>query len=195
MSYYRARYYDSTAGRFISEDPVWFYGGVDFYAYADDTPQNFIDPSGLAPGDKYKTRRQAGVQAIRDILKRSVCENTEFAGALVQNPDGTFSYTEPRPGGPAGSSVHVEDIPRGGQLVGDYHTHGAYDPNYDNENFGDVDMNANDNEGPDGSPGYLGTPKGAIKVYLGNKKHPKKGKIIIIVPGIKKGNQISCECS
>jgi RHS repeat-associated protein len=46
---YRARYYDPSAGRFLSEDPIGFDGGTDFYAYAASNPANFIDPSGLAP--------------------------------------------------------------------------------------------------------------------------------------------------
>jgi RHS repeat-associated protein len=46
-SYYRARYYDPTAGRFTSEDPIGFDGdGVDFYPYANDNPTNFFDPYG-----------------------------------------------------------------------------------------------------------------------------------------------------
>jgi len=32
VSYYRARYYDPAAGRFLSEDPVEFQGGINFYA-------------------------------------------------------------------------------------------------------------------------------------------------------------------
>ena len=28
VSYYRARYYDPTAGRFLSEDPIEFVGGI-----------------------------------------------------------------------------------------------------------------------------------------------------------------------
>src|SRR5260370_2527591 len=38
LYYYRARYYDSTSGRFVSEDPVTFLGGHNFYAYAGNEP-------------------------------------------------------------------------------------------------------------------------------------------------------------
>lgn len=44
--YYRARYYDPTIGRFLSEDPVRFWGGIDFYKYVDNSPTNAKDPSG-----------------------------------------------------------------------------------------------------------------------------------------------------
>jgi RHS repeat-associated protein len=46
-NYYRARYYDPKIGRFISEDPIGFVGGVNFYAYVHDNPLLFIDPFGL----------------------------------------------------------------------------------------------------------------------------------------------------
>jgi RHS repeat-associated protein len=45
--YYRARYYDPNIGRFISEDPIGLSGGVNFYAYANDSPDNLTDPFGL----------------------------------------------------------------------------------------------------------------------------------------------------
>ena len=46
--YYRARYYDAGIGRFLSEDPIKFKGGVDFYAYVKDRPVLLRDPSGRA---------------------------------------------------------------------------------------------------------------------------------------------------
>lgn len=46
--YYRARYYDSHAGRFISEDPIGFEAGVNFYGYVGGNPGLYRDPSGLA---------------------------------------------------------------------------------------------------------------------------------------------------
>ena len=49
LYYYRARFYDPGTGRFLTEDPIGFDGGENFYRYADNNPANFIDPSGLAP--------------------------------------------------------------------------------------------------------------------------------------------------
>jgi RHS repeat-associated protein len=46
-SYYRARYYDASAGRFLSEDPLRFGIGPNFYLYVANDPTGHIDPSGL----------------------------------------------------------------------------------------------------------------------------------------------------
>jgi RHS repeat-associated protein len=44
----RARYYDPSSGRFLSEDPLGFAGGdIDFYAYVGNNPVRFVDPFGL----------------------------------------------------------------------------------------------------------------------------------------------------
>jgi RHS repeat-associated protein len=47
LYYYRARYYDPKIGRFMSEDPIRFLGGVNFYAYVENNPINRTDPFGL----------------------------------------------------------------------------------------------------------------------------------------------------
>jgi RHS repeat-associated protein len=46
LYYYRARYYDPNGGRFISEDPIGFLGGMNFYVYVDNSPSSFLDPTG-----------------------------------------------------------------------------------------------------------------------------------------------------
>jgi RHS repeat-associated protein len=43
---YRTRYYDQNVGRFNSEDPIRFKGGIDFYRYVDNNPIRFTDPDG-----------------------------------------------------------------------------------------------------------------------------------------------------
>jgi len=47
LYYMRARYYDADTGRFISEDPSGFNGGINLYAYCNSNPVNFVDPLGL----------------------------------------------------------------------------------------------------------------------------------------------------
>jgi RHS repeat-associated protein len=43
LVYMRARYYDPTIGRFMSEDPIW---STNLYPYGDNNPFSMIDPSG-----------------------------------------------------------------------------------------------------------------------------------------------------
>jgi RHS repeat-associated protein len=47
LYFYRARYVDSSTGRFISEDPLGFKGGVNFYVFVLNNPVNLRDPLGL----------------------------------------------------------------------------------------------------------------------------------------------------
>lgn len=50
LYFYRARYYDPTVQRFISEDPIGVKGGLNLYRYANNDPVTFTDPSGeIAP--------------------------------------------------------------------------------------------------------------------------------------------------
>jgi len=46
LMFYRARFYDPQSGRFISEDPIGFKGGVNWYGYVKNNPIIFRDPSG-----------------------------------------------------------------------------------------------------------------------------------------------------
>ncbi|MHB8404395.1 MAG: RHS repeat-associated core domain-containing protein [Gammaproteobacteria bacterium] len=47
LYYYRARYYNPAYGRFVSEDPIGFGGGLNAYAYNAGNPMNYMDPFGL----------------------------------------------------------------------------------------------------------------------------------------------------
>lgn len=46
LMHYRARWYDSQQGRFISEDPIGFAGGTNLFVYVGNNPVSYIDPSG-----------------------------------------------------------------------------------------------------------------------------------------------------
>lgn len=51
LYFYRARYYSSLMGGFISQDKLWFGSGqLSFYAYVGGNPAGYTDPRGLAGG-------------------------------------------------------------------------------------------------------------------------------------------------
>jgi len=67
---YRARIYDPTTGRFVTEDPKHFAAGVNFYVYVQNNPINANDPYGLL-----------GEQLFED-LPELIAEATETAEAI-----------------------------------------------------------------------------------------------------------------
>jgi len=50
LYFHRARYYSPTFQRFTAEDPIGFAGGFNLYAYVQDNPISFNDPSGTQGG-------------------------------------------------------------------------------------------------------------------------------------------------
>jgi len=83
LFFYRARYYDSTIGRFISADPPGFASSTNFYNYVDNNPINLIDPQGLFyEAALYEVAfwlQQYGEQAytILDELRQKIPETIE----------------------------------------------------------------------------------------------------------------------
>jgi len=124
LMYYRARYYDQSNGRFLSEDPIRFLGGKNYYLYAKNNPVLFSDPQGLIVIDP--TRFPAGsaadvILALQD-LQKSLAYNAEcdcyfrqHGGRtltnLINDPN-IFVYFNPnqeyQPSGP----VHGKTYPR-----------------------------------------------------------------------------------
>lgn len=62
LVFMRARYYDSSTGRFVSEDPIW---ALNLYPYADNNPVMMIDPK----GEKSKTTSDLIAEKI-SVAKR-----------------------------------------------------------------------------------------------------------------------------
>ena len=163
LLYMRARYYDPITGRFISKDPIGWAGGLNLYNYVGGNPVNWVDPWGLAPGDPYSSQHGAAYDATNSINPLSIRNNSEYGGMIYQNPNGTYSYTPPNSGGnasvnPGGPAA----CPSGTTPKAYYHTYGAYDPRYDNENFSSADKNYANYYSIDG---YVGTPTGDFKYY------------------------------
>jgi RHS repeat-associated protein len=64
LYYYRARYYDPTSGRFISEDPIKFKGGINFYPYVKNDAVNWRDPDGKASAGSWANGWNWGTQGF-----------------------------------------------------------------------------------------------------------------------------------
>ena len=85
LYYYRARYYDPQIGRFISEDPLGFMGGPDFYPYAGNNPVTFLDPYGLLVRAVYD--RASGQLSVTDLdTGESVTIQAESGGKPFGEP-------------------------------------------------------------------------------------------------------------
>ncbi|MCF7855314.1 MAG: hypothetical protein K9N51_10995 [Candidatus Pacebacteria bacterium] len=50
---FRARWYDPTTGRWLSNDPIGISGGLNQYVAFDNNPVNFVDPLGLLTREQY----------------------------------------------------------------------------------------------------------------------------------------------
>ncbi len=82
--YYRARYYNPTTGRFLSEDPIGFLGGINKYVYAEDDPIDSDDPTGLQSNTGYSDEEiavQAGAGSADMWRNYQRMEHKQWKGA------------------------------------------------------------------------------------------------------------------
>ncbi|HYL63625.1 MAG TPA: RHS repeat-associated core domain-containing protein [Candidatus Methylomirabilis sp.] len=84
LYYYRNRYYDQTAGRFVSEDPIRYHGGIDFYAYVANRPLSRRDPFGLSPGWSWLWKVGKGA---KDAADNAVCAVTCVQDCILRTLD------------------------------------------------------------------------------------------------------------
>ena len=86
--YLRARYYDSSTGRFISRDS--FAGNIadplslNLYTYCHNNSIINIDPSGHKKGDKFKTMDEAAKDFAINYNPKSIEENVEYATTIYK---------------------------------------------------------------------------------------------------------------
>jgi len=73
--YFRARYYDPAAARFLNEDPIGFEGGINFYPYVLNNPLNLRDPNGQNAG------------AIAVPVSEGIAQPSPCAHILVFSPE------------------------------------------------------------------------------------------------------------
>lgn len=60
LTLFGARVYDARNGRWLSKDPISFYGGHNLYVYCNNDPVNCVDPTGLSAGSCFLQGLAAG---------------------------------------------------------------------------------------------------------------------------------------
>ncbi len=113
---------------------------------------------------RFSTQQESAFNVLNSINPTSVRQNREHGGYVYRNADGSFSSTVPIQGELASVSLPAPQsvAPPGGQTTASYHTHGGFDPRFDNENFSPQDIISDIVFGLDG---YLGTPAGQFKYH------------------------------
>jgi hypothetical protein len=73
-SYYRARYYDASTGRFSSEDPIGFKAKqINFYSYVSNNPVNLLDPMGLKSWNKVQNFMNCLDGCVKAMVDLNFC--------------------------------------------------------------------------------------------------------------------------
>lgn len=122
LYYYRARYYDSTVGRFIGEDAIGFLGGANFYAYVWNSPLGLADPFGFCP-----CKYQGKALSPTEYAARGKAFREEIDTMLESDPDGdTLEYAmgelygDFHQGGPLDAQPYATGDPLGKASYGNY---------------------------------------------------------------------------
>jgi RHS repeat-associated protein len=89
----RFRYYDQSAGRFLSEDPLAFGGGTNFYAYVTNDPVDIVDPFGL----KGRRRPALPPPPVPDPLPNAIGRAYDaWNGCVEHNPWKECEFETPK---------------------------------------------------------------------------------------------------
>jgi RHS repeat-associated protein len=90
LYFYRARYFDPAAGRFLSEDPIGLWGGLNLYRYVKNNPTGYIDPSGMQESSVDAAMQQAiargdigEIQAILESAGDELTPGLRQAGQIA----------------------------------------------------------------------------------------------------------------
>ncbi|HUU13752.1 MAG TPA: RHS repeat-associated core domain-containing protein, partial [Terriglobia bacterium] len=97
------RYYDPATGRFLSEDPARFVGGINSYAYVYNDPVDLVDPMGLVAGPKEP-------RAPTHCYEEDSCSTLLGKMQLLQKTIKSHSGWDRHVPAPRGGGRHAEEI-------------------------------------------------------------------------------------
>ena len=194
LYYYRARYYDPQAGRFISEDPLRFGASVNFYPYALGNPVIYVDPDGMdvtiTIGNR--TYSPSGNSVAGTISVTSDQTSLSFSGATLENSQaGDDGRKLPVPAGTFPAFVRTDHNPNRIELknVPGYNNiqihNGSYPLNFKGC-FG---------AGTKPSPDFLGGSQDAMNQINKIIDADGTGRITVIVNPIQNGRPQNPICS
>jgi RHS repeat-associated protein len=126
LTYMQARFYDPQVGRFLSADPVEFEGGDPFnvnrYAYANNNPYAYTDPSGMSSiGDHFFTGSNVSGVAGGNTAEANtgwIVEGASAGGGDEGSRNGNVQVAQIGPPDPLGSLPQSGD-PNGQPIVPD----------------------------------------------------------------------------
>jgi RHS repeat-associated protein len=94
---YRARYYNPTLQRFLSEDPAGLAGGINSYSYTGNNPTNFRDPTGLDYNVNYDPSTDT-INVTASVLVYGPSGSDQLAKAWQQDTNRYWNAGNPRYG-------------------------------------------------------------------------------------------------
>jgi RHS repeat-associated protein len=103
LYYCRARYYVPDWGRFLSEDPIGFDGGLNPFAYCGDNPVNQTDPSGLWVPSRELTRAVEIARAVVRLVVNLANPAYNADPPLIFPDHPPVEIVQPAPPTPGGS--------------------------------------------------------------------------------------------
>ena len=192
LYYYGARYLDPKYSRWLSGDPALGeyvpspgtepsklagMGGVyntinlHVYHYSNNNPIRYLDPDGRAAGDLFDTMDAAAEDFGKTYNDDSIRNNVEYGTTLYKNKDGKYYYSVPNIGDNESVISYTEPLDPNDEESGRAHTHAAYDPDYKNNQFSNIEGDNGEMIGdiPNAKklnlPSYLATPNGSMRKY------------------------------
>lgn len=113
LYYFRARYYDPQVGRFISQDPLGFSAGANFYSFVSNNPVNGWDPLGLSGTLTVNSSGTGGISGHSWVTYTTDTGKTTTYGTWGNNPydmgNGLHENLELRMNADASRSTHLDD--------------------------------------------------------------------------------------
>jgi RHS repeat-associated protein len=98
LYYYRARYYDPSTGRFLSEDPSHFAGGINYYDYTMNSSTGWTDPTGLGLSPEQCAKLLESILKRVELLEKKLGKYdpiTDGVGGAEYSAGGEMHTTQP----------------------------------------------------------------------------------------------------